>query len=84
MASFLEVQPGNVWVLALKRADKMENATILRLQERSGAATNASVKSKLLGVDQTVSFAPWEMKTLLIRPVKRGRADVKEVSLLES
>jgi len=83
-ASFLEVQPGNVWLLALKRAENEENATILRLQERSGAATTASVKSTLLGMDQTVSLAPWEMKTLLIRPSKGGRAEVKEVSLLES
>jgi alpha-mannosidase len=83
MRSFLEVAPGNIWVLALKRAEKTEGATILRMQERSGVATKASVKSTLLGVEKTVSFAPWEMKTLFIQPSPGGGAEVKEVSLLE-
>jgi alpha-mannosidase len=81
--SFLEVTPGNIWTLALKRAENADNGTILRLQERSGAATKASLKSTLLGVDQFINFAPWELKTFLIVPSSGGRATAKEVSLLE-
>jgi alpha-mannosidase len=81
--SFLEVMPGNVWVLAIKRAERSHEQTILRLQERSGIATQATLKSGALGLDETVQLAPWELKTLLITPAKSGRSEVREVSLLE-
>ncbi|MGC2404205.1 MAG: glycoside hydrolase family 38 C-terminal domain-containing protein [Acidobacteriaceae bacterium] len=81
--SFLEVMPANVWILAIKRAEGSSQSTILRLQERSGKTTQATLKSTALGLDQTVSLAPWEIKTLLISPAKTGRSDIREVSLLE-
>jgi alpha-mannosidase len=81
--SFLEIMPANVWVLAIKRAEGAQESTILRLQERSGQATQATVKSAPLGLDQTVALGPWEIKTLLISPGKAGRSEIREVSLLE-
>ena len=47
--SFLEVAPENVQVLAIKRAEDAEDSTVIRLQERSGVATNAMVRSGALG-----------------------------------
>lgn len=90
--SFLEVMPGNVWVLAAKRAegqpehsaDHSAAATVLRLQERSGTGTKATVKSVALGLDIAVDLAPWELKTLLVQPSSGGKASLREVSLLES
>jgi alpha-mannosidase len=82
--SYLEVMPGNVWVLALKQGERRTDATILRLQERSGVATSASLKSALLGLDHSIDLAPWEIKTLLIKSQKGRRAEVQEVSLLET
>jgi alpha-mannosidase len=81
--SFLEVMPRSVWVLAIKQAENAPGAAILRIQERSGSATQATLKSVRLGLDRTVALAPWEIKTLLIKPAKGSRADVQEVSLLE-
>jgi alpha-mannosidase len=87
--SFLEILPGNVWVLAVKRAEGLpggngKDGTILRLQERSGNATTTSLKSAALGLDHTVTLKPWELKTFLVKGSPRGRAELKEVSLLES
>ena len=82
--SFLEIMPGNVWVLAIKRAEGIEDGTIIRLQERAGKATQASLKSASLGLDRTVDLAPWEIKTLLVRRAGAGAAQVREVSLLEA
>ena len=77
--SFLEIMPGNVWVLAIKRAEAAPDQTIIRLQERSGKATQATLQSVVLGLSRTVELAPWEIKTLLVGPAGR----VREVSLLE-
>jgi alpha-mannosidase len=82
--SFLEITPGNVWVLAIKRAERSPEQTIIRLQERSGKATQATLKSQPLALDQTVQLAPWELKTLLVTPAKSGPGQVREVNLLES
>lgn len=82
--SFLEVMPENVWVMAVKQAERALEGTILRIQERSGIATQAQVKSAVLGLDQTVALAPWEMKTLLVKRVAGAKAEVHEVSLLEA
>lgn len=81
--SWLEIMPANVWVLAIKQAEGAEGATIIRVQERSGAATTASIKSSALGLDHTVSLKPWELKTLSIRHKPGVRAEMREVSLLE-
>jgi alpha-mannosidase len=81
--SFLEIQPSSVWILATKRAEGDSDGTILRLQERSGISTNASLKSSILGLDHSVPLKPWELKTVLIRKSADGKAELREVSLLE-
>jgi len=81
--SFLEVMPRNVWVLAVKQAEHAQDGTVVRIQERSGSATQATIESATMSLDYAASLTPWEIKTLLIKPVKGGRAEVREVSLLE-
>jgi len=76
--SFIRVLPGTVWVTAIKRAEVGEGI-ILRLQERAGRDSQASVEIPMLKVNRKVQLKPWEIKTLLIG----ARGDVKEVSLLE-
>jgi alpha-mannosidase len=80
---FLEIMPSNVWVLAIKRAEPKPDGTILRIQERSGKATQATLKSSALALDHTIELAPWGLKTLLVTSVKNRRSEVREVSLLE-
>jgi len=86
--------PGNVWILAVKRAERSQDersqgkrsqdGTVIRIQERAGSATKASLKSAALGLDHTIELAPWELKTLSVTRSKGGRAEVREVSLLEA
>jgi alpha-mannosidase len=80
--SFLEVTPNNVWVTAIKRGEN-EDSAVIRLQERSGNATRANIKSALFGLDQAVQLAPWELKTLVVKR-SNGRAELRETSLLEA
>jgi alpha-mannosidase len=75
--------PASIWVLAMKRAEGSQDRTVLRLQERSGKTAQARLKSSALGLDHTINLAPWELKTLLVTPVKGTRSQVTEVSLLE-
>ena len=82
--SLIEIEPANVWVLAMKRAERDQDAIIVRLQERSGSAAVAVLKARDLGLDQRVPLAAWELKTLKIKPARGGRAEVSEVSLLEA
>ncbi len=90
--SFLEVLPANVWVLTVKqveaqgepRADRSSAGKIVRLQERSGTATKATIRSAPLGLEHTVQLGPWELKTLLIQPSPDRHTEVREVSLLEA
>lgn len=96
--SFLEIMPGSVWVLAIKRPEGAEDGAIIRIQERAGRAVQASLKSTVLGLDHTIDLAPWELKTLLVKSSKgqdkssqgqdkssKGqRAEIRELSLLET
>jgi len=82
--SFLEVMPSNVQVLAFKRAELQEGCTIIRMQERSGMPTQASLKSAALGLDEEVTLRPWELKTLLVRSRVGRKAKLSEVSLMET
>lgn len=90
--SFLEVMPNNIWVLAVKRAEgqaedqarRAPEGTVVRIQERSGAATKATIKSSVLGLDATVDLGPWELKTLLVQRSAGGASSLREVSLLET
>jgi len=80
--SFLRVSPGGIWITAMKRAESGEGM-IIRLQERTGAALTANLTSALLRLNHQIRFAPWEIKTLLVKSTKAKRAEVQEVSLLE-
>jgi alpha-mannosidase len=82
--SFLEVGPGNVEVLAIKRAEAGDDSTVIRLQERSGTETAASLRSSALGLDQSVTLRPWEIKTIRVQPHTGARAEVREISSTES
>ncbi len=81
--SFLEIMPSNVWVLAIKRAENIEGSTIIRLQERAGQSTRASLRSAALGLDHSVDFGPWDLKTFLVKRASDGGTQFREVSLLE-
>jgi alpha-mannosidase len=82
--SFLEVMPGSVWVLAIKHPEGATDGTIIRIQERAGRAVQASLKSTVFGLDHTVDLDAWELKTLLVKSSKGQRAEIREVSLLET
>lgn len=82
--SFFDIQPNNVWVLAIKRAEQDPQAVIVRLQERAGSACKATLVSVPLGLNASVELAPWELKTMRITRAKSGKADLREVSLLET
>jgi alpha-mannosidase len=62
---FLQVEPANIIVGALKKAD-MENALIVRLFEAAGKSTKARIV--LDDSDyKTVFFSPYEIKTWMIK-----------------
>ena len=85
--SLLDVQPRNVWVLALKAAESSAAPAadlILRLQERSGTPTKATLRSARLHLDRTVDLKPWELKTIRIRRAGTSPAELIEVSGLEA
>jgi len=82
--SFFEVTPANVEVLAIKRAEEGEDSTVIRLQERSGVATKAMIRSSALGLDREVALRPWELKTLIVKRQPGGRAEVRESNSIEA
>ena len=71
-------------MLAAKLAENDREGTILRIQERSGTATKATLKSRTMGLDHSVDLGAWELKTLMVKSSGGGRAQVHEVSLLET
>jgi alpha-mannosidase len=81
--SFLEVSPSSVAVLAVKQAEQRD-AMIVRLQDRTGQASEGTLKSVPWGLDQKISLGPWEIKTLLVKTANGKTSEVKEVSLLEN
>jgi alpha-mannosidase len=82
--SFLEVMPKNVQVLAVKRAEHSEDGTVIRLQERAGAATSVSLRSAALGLDQQVNLKPWGLKTLIVNKVANGKSQLRETNSMEA
>ena len=82
--SYLEIMPANVWMLAVKQAEQGQDETIIRIQERAGNATRATLKSAVLGLDSSVALGPWELKTLRVKRAAGSRAEIHEVSLMES
>ncbi len=82
--SFLEVTPGNVQVLAIKHAENAREGTIIRLQERSGTATQAALRSTALGLDQQVTLRPWELKTVIVERHAGAKTELREVTSNET
>ncbi len=82
--SFLEIMPENVQVLAIKHAENSREGTIIRLQERSGAATQAALRSPALGLDQQVTLRPWELKTVIVERHPGGKTELREVTSIET
>jgi alpha-mannosidase len=80
--SFLRLSPGNVQMLALKRAERGEGV-VVRLQERAGRATEFNFECAALGVNHRAQIKPWEIKTLMIESGAGKRAQVREVGMLE-
>jgi alpha-mannosidase len=81
--SFFRLTPGTVTMLAMKRAESGQGF-VVRVQERAGQATEFTLESAALGVNQRAQIKPWEIKTLLIEGGTAGRrAQVREVNLLE-
>lgn len=82
--SFFEITPATVEVLAIKRGEDAPDSTVVRLQERTGAATRASLKSSALGLNHEVALRPWELKTLVIKRAPGEPAQVRETSSIET
>jgi alpha-mannosidase len=80
--SFFQLSPGNVVLLALKRAEQGD-AIIVRLQERAGKATEFALESAPLNLNHRAQIKPWEIKTLLLEGARGKQAQVREVNLLE-
>ncbi|HUZ47007.1 MAG TPA: glycoside hydrolase family 38 C-terminal domain-containing protein [Terriglobia bacterium] len=77
--SFLSVNPGNVIVSALKKAED-GNDLILRCYETDGRATKATLNLAFVHQSWTGNFRPLEIKTLRV-PSEGG--EIREVNLLE-
>ena len=76
----LSVEPSNVSVGALKRAED-GGGWILRLNETVGAETDASVNAPMLGRELKLHLAPLEIQSIFI-PDDAG-APVREVLFTE-
>src|SRR5208337_937491 len=81
--SFLEVLPGSEEVLSIKLGEAQNDAAIVRLQEKTGRRTEATVKSSVWEFTHSVQLEPWEIKTLRVELKGEKSAAVKELSLLE-
>jgi len=82
--SLLEVMPENVQVLAIKRAEHAQDGTVIRLQERAGVATKAVLRSTPMGLYHEVALKPWELKTMIVKAMTGGRAELHESDSIES
>jgi alpha-mannosidase len=82
--SFFQITPATVSLLGLKQAEGAPGVLILRVQERSGAATVLHLKSGPLGVSKDVPLRPWELKTLRIETAPPRKGAVTPVSTLET
>jgi alpha-mannosidase len=80
--SFFRLAPGNVTIMAMKRAEQGD-AIIVRMQERAGRATEFTLESSMLGLNYKAQIKPWEIKTVLLEGARQKRVVVKEVNLLE-
>ncbi|HVU34850.1 MAG TPA: glycoside hydrolase family 38 C-terminal domain-containing protein, partial [Opitutaceae bacterium] len=80
--SFFEVSPAGVEVLAIKRAEA-GTGTIVRVRNGRPVATEAVVASAVLGLRHAMPLAPFQIKSLLLRPGSAGQFEAEAVSLLE-
>ncbi len=78
-ASFLAMEPGNVIVTAVKKAESNEDL-IFRCVETSGIATSANLDLSFVKRNWKGNFKPCEIKSLRFN-TKTG--EIKEVNLLE-
>ena len=81
--SFLEIQPAAIEVLAIKRAESGAG-TIIRVQEKAGVKTQASVTSDALAFHHSFALQPWELRTILVDIDSQKNVTVRDVSGLET
>jgi alpha-mannosidase len=60
--SFLRLDGGKIVLVALKKAEK-ENAYVLRLFNPTADSAVCRLESHILGIDQTIAFSAFEVKT---------------------
>jgi alpha-mannosidase len=77
-ASFLEVSPDNVVMLACKPAEDGDGV-VVRLRETEGRATTAHIAIPRIGVDARVELGAWQIRSFLAA----ADGSVREVDLLE-
>ncbi|TAK59297.1 MAG: hypothetical protein EPO22_10405, partial [Dehalococcoidia bacterium] len=77
-ASFLDVGPDNVVMLACKPAEDGDNV-VVRLQETEGRAATARIVIPRAGVDARVEIGPWQIRSFLAS----DDGSIREVDLLE-
>jgi len=76
-SSLIDCDAKNVQVTVIKKAEEGEEY-ILRLVERDGIATKASITSSLLNIQAVINCGPFEIKTLKVRA-----GEVQEVNGIE-
>jgi alpha-mannosidase len=81
--SLLEVGPANISVLAIKQDEETGANLIVRLQEKSGHATTATLSGALLGRRHQVPLEPFQIKTLRVERMASGYSILREVSEME-
>jgi alpha-mannosidase len=77
--AFIELSESSILVTAIKRAEESD-AIIIRLFEPSGQAQSCEVRLPIYGIEQTVDFTAFEIKTLSLDVETQI---LKEVSLIE-
>ena len=77
--AFIELSESSILVTAIKRAEESD-AIIIRLFEPSGQAERCEVRLPLYGIEQSLDFGAFEIKTLSLDVATKT---LKEVSLIE-
>lgn len=78
--AFIELSESSILVTAIKRAEETD-AIIVRLFEPSGRPERCKVRFPVYGIEQTLDFDAFEIKTLSLDVVTKT---LKEVNLIES
>jgi alpha-mannosidase len=77
--AFIELSESSILVTAIKRAEESDTV-IIRLFEPSGKPERCEVRLPMYGIEQTLDFGAFEIKTLRLDATTRT---LKEVSLIE-